>query len=238
MKILALDSTAKIASCAVLEDKRLLSLFNIDNGLTQSELLLPMIEASLENLGLKISDIRMLAVTVGPGSFTGVRIGTATVKGLAFGRDIPCAPVSTLEALAYNLIGCEGIVVSAMDARRAQVYTAIFHARNGEIERLSDDAALPIDTLADMLKKYDGERIYIVGDGYSIAHSRLSELGIKLECTPPLLTGQSAYSVGLVGLKMHSNGECVTDMQITPTYLRLPQAERERLSKIETEIKK
>lgn len=233
MKILSLDSTAKIASCAVMEDDKLLSLFSIDNGLTQSELLLPMIEDSLKSLKLTISDIDLFAVTVGPGSFTGVRIGTAIVKGLTFGKDKPISPVSTLEGLAYNLIGADGIIVPVMDARRGQVYTALFKGNNGKIERISEDNALPIVSLADILKEYENERIYLVGDGYKITRDKLLSLGVKLEDTPPLLIPENAYSVGLVGLKIYNESRSTTDRELTPTYLRLPQAERERLEKLE-----
>ena len=239
MKILSLDSTAKIASCAVLEDEKLLSLFNIDNGLTQSELLLPMVEDSLKSLNLSISDIDLFAVTCGPGSFTGVRIGTAVVKGLAFSKNIPISPVSTLEGLAYNLIGADGIIVPVMDARRGQVYTALFKGKDGKIERISEDTALPIVELVNILKEYEGERIYLVGDGYNVTRDKLLPLGIRLEATPPLLIPENAYSVGLVGLKMYRDGLCVSDRELAPTYLRLPQAERERLEKLENgDIKK
>ena len=123
MKILAFDTSAKVASVALTDDEKLLGVSNIDNGLTQSELVLPMAEDLIGRLGLNFSDVNLYAVTVGPGSFTGVRIGVATVKGLAFGRDIPTAPVSTLEALAENAAGLDGLIVPCMDARRGQFYT-------------------------------------------------------------------------------------------------------------------
>ncbi len=233
MKILSLDSTAKIASCALLEDDKLLSLFNIDNGLTQSELLLPMVEASFNSLKITISDVDLFAVTVGPGSFTGVRIGASVVKGLAFGRNIPIAPVSTLEALAYNLLGIDGIIVAVMDARRGQVYTAVFKSEGGRIIRLTEDNALPITALKEILKEYEGEKIYLTGDGYKVTRDKLTELGLNIQATPPLLISENAYSVGLVGLKMYNEGLAVCDTELVPTYLRAPQAERERLLKLE-----
>lgn len=239
MKILSLDSTAKIASCALIENDKLLSLFSIDNGLTQSELLLPMVEASLNSLKISVSDIDLFAVTVGPGSFTGVRIGTAVVKGLAFGRNIPISPVSTLEALAYNLIGLDGIIVATMDARRGQVYTALFKGEGGRIERLTEDNALPITALPELLAKYKGEKIYLTGDGYTVTRDKLTELGLEIQITPPLLIPENAYSVGLVGLRIYNEGLAVCDAELAPTYLRVPQAERERLEKLESgDIKK
>ena len=129
MKILAFDSTAKVASVAVTEGDRALLSYSIDNGLTQSELLLPMAESALKALRLTFADVGAYAVTVGPGSFTGVRIGVSLVKGLAFAKDIPCVEVSTLLALAENLRGTDGIIVPVMDARRSQVYTAILRER-------------------------------------------------------------------------------------------------------------
>ena len=236
MKILAFDSTAKSASVAVLEDERLLGLYNLDNGLTHSELLLPMAEALLSSLKLKIEDIGLFAAAVGPGSFTGVRIGAALVKGLAFGRDIPCAAVSTLEALAENLRGVKGYIIPCMDARRAQAYTATFRSCNGAVERLTEDRAISLSSLASELSGIAAP-IYIVGDGYDVATRALRAAGIKTEDTPPLLIQQSAYSIGLVALRQYRLGEVKSDREISPTYLRMPQAERERLERLKNESK-
>lgn len=231
MKILAFDSTARSASVALLEDERLLALYNIDNGLTHSELLLPMAEEILRSLRVDISEIGLFAASVGPGSFTGVRIGASLVKGLAFGRDIPCAAVSTLEALAENLRGTAGYIIPCMDARRAQVYTATFLSDGRTTKRLTDDRAISLSQLADELRGV-GEPIYLVGDGYDVAHRALSAAGIPLANTPPLAILQSAYSIGLVALRQHAEGRTVTDSEISATYLRVPQAERERLERL------
>lgn len=232
MKILAFDSTAKTASVAVTDGDRILLSYNIDNGLTQSELLLPMAEAALKALRLEFSDIDAFAVTAGPGSFTGVRIGAALVKGLAFGRDLPCVSVSTLEALSENLRGIKGIIVSCMDARRSQVYGAIFKSDGKDIMRITEDAALPISELYDILKAYTGTDIYLVGDGYDITYKTLSEMGLDgLRVTPPLLRQQNAASVGAVAKRKIEKGEVTTDEALTPIYLRMPQAERERLER-------
>lgn len=228
MKILAFDSTAKAASVAVTEDERLLALYTIDNGLTQSELLLPMAENVLKSLKLGFDDIDLLATSVGPGSFTGVRIGAALIKGLAFGKNTPCAAVSTLEALAENARGLSGVVVPCMDARRGQVYTAIFDTD----ERLLPDSAMSIEELGERLLAYRGRAIYLVGDGYNAAHKKLSEMGIELEMTPPLLLTENAYSVARVAYRQHKAGATVGDRELSPTYLRMPQAERERLERL------
>lgn len=232
MKILSFDSTAKIASVAVCDGEELLALYNIDNGLTQSELLLPMAENMLKALKLTLRDIDLLAVSVGPGSFTGVRIGTAIVKGLAFGRDIPTVGVSTLDELAENLRGLKGIIVPCMDARRSQVYNALFRSDGESLTRLTEDRAISIADLAKELSEYKGESIYLSGDGEAVAREKLLALGQELSVTPRLLIGQNAYSVARVAYRKYLNGEYTNDLGISPTYLRMPQAERERLEKL------
>ncbi len=230
MIILAFDGTAKCASCAVLRDEVCLGEYNIDNGLTQSELLLPMAESLMKSLKLEYSDVELFATSVGPGSFTGVRIGAALVKGLAFGRNIPCAEVSTLEALAENASGLRGIIVPAMDARRGQVYTAIFRCDGENLTRLCEDMAISITELGERLREFD-EPIYITGDGYEVARKNMSAMGLKLENTPVALRNESAASVAKVALRQYREGKTVSDVELSPTYLRLPQAERERLER-------
>lgn len=231
MIILAFDGTAKCASCAVLRDDACLGEYNIGNGLTQSELLLPMAESLMKSLKLNFSDVDLYATSVGPGSFTGVRIGAALVKGLAFGRDIPCASVSTLDALAENARGLCGIIVPAMDARRGQVYTAIFRCDGENLEKLTEDMAISIKDLASMLREYGSEHIYLVGDGYEVAKKGLTEDGLTIEITPKALRNESAASVARVALRQYKEGKTVSDSELSPTYLRLPQAERERLER-------
>ena len=232
MKILAFDSTAKVASCAVLEDGRVLAVYGIDNGLTQSELLLPMAEGILKSLGLGFDGIDAYAVSVGPGSFTGVRIGVSLVKGLAFGKNVPCIEVSTLDALAENLSGLEGILAPCMDARRNQVYNALFSCRGGEIKRLTEDRAISLSDLAEELRSFTDNKIYLSGDGYSVAKTALEKSGIITENTPELLINENAASVAKIAYKKYLAGEYVSDKEISPTYLRLPQAERERLERL------
>lgn len=232
MKILAFDSTAKTASVAVTENERMLAAYNVDNGLTQSELLLPMAEAMLKNLGITFSDIDAYAVNVGPGSFTGVRIGVSLVKGLAFSRGCPCIPVSTLESLAENLRGLCAIILPVMDARRNQVYTAIFRSDAQGITRLCEDVALPLPELYEKLKEFKGEPIYLVGDGYKVAEKALSSMGLEgLMKTPEILIAQNAVSTARIAYEKYERGEYTDDKEISPVYLRMPQAERERLEK-------
>ena len=231
MKILAFDGTAKAASVAVADGDRILAHYTVDNGLTQSELLLPMTEDMLRGLKLSFSDIDLYATSVGPGSFTGVRIGVSLIKGLAFGRNIPCVGVSTIEALAENLRGLKGIILPCMDARRGQVYSATFISDGKELKRLCDDRAIALKDLAEELRQYEGESIYISGDGYSVAKRTLTDLGIDLCDTPELLILENAASVAMVAKRKYESGEAVSDSELSPVYLRMPQAERERLER-------
>ncbi|NLK39638.1 MAG: tRNA (adenosine(37)-N6)-threonylcarbamoyltransferase complex dimerization subunit type 1 TsaB [Clostridiales bacterium] len=229
--ILAIDSTATVATVAVTRGRQLMSVSTSDTGHTHSETLLPMIESMLRNLHISIEDIGLFACATGPGSFTGVRIGVSIIKGLAFGRDIPCVSVSPLEALAENLSGLEGIFCPAMDARRNQVYNALFRCQNGKTERFVPDRAIAIADLATELAAFSEMPIYLSGDAYNLLTDNLPNYGIKPELTPELLRRQSAYSVALCGYDAFLSGKTVTAAALSPVYLRLPQAERERLKK-------
>ncbi|MBR2453480.1 MAG: tRNA (adenosine(37)-N6)-threonylcarbamoyltransferase complex dimerization subunit type 1 TsaB [Clostridia bacterium] len=232
MKILAIDSTAKICTAALCENESLLSLKVENAGMTHSETLLPMIEGILGEQNITVPDVDLFALSAGPGSFTGVRIGAATVKGLCFGRDTACVGVSSLEALAYNYINNEGIVASAMDARRDQVYFALFRVREGKVERLCKDMAVPTDEACELCLKYGDEPLYLSGDGAHLLYARLKE---KTDAEPiydEQRAGQNAYSVALCGYRAYLAGEGVSDRELRPTYLRLAQAERERLEKL------
>lgn len=228
MIILAIDSTAVSGSVAVCRDEELLCEFTLNIGNTHSETLLPMVESALGACGMEISDVDLFACDEGPGSFTGVRIGVATVKGLAFASDKPCVGVSTLEALAHNLIGFEGIACTVMNARREQVYNALFEVNNGEVKRLCEDRAIAISELEEELLKYNAP-VYLSGDGYGITLNGFKQLKCKI--TPEPLRYQSGYSVAACALKKYRDGNYVSDSRLTATYLRLPQAERERLEK-------
>ena len=188
-----------------------------------------MIEAALTHSGLSVSDIELFAASEGPGSFTGVRIGASTLKGLAFDRALPCVGVSTLEALAYNMIGFNGIICPVMNARRAQVYTALFRCDGVRLVRLTEDRAIAISELEDELLKYGDEKIYLCGDGYDVTASGFSSL--STHPTPELLRHQNAYSVAQCALAAYNRGEFKNDSEISATYLRLSQAERERLER-------
>ena len=161
-----------------------------------------------------------------------MRIGVSLIKGIAFGRNIPCVAVSTLEALAENITPLSGVLVPCMDARRGQLYTALFASNGIAAERLSPDSAISIKELADELIKQGNKDIYLSGDGYEVAKKTLLSLGVKTKETPPLLITENAYSVARVALRKYNRGEYMSDTEITATYLRLPQAERERLENL------
>ena len=218
MKILSLDSTAVTASVALCEDTKLLGEYTIRNGNTHSETLLPMVESLLHFFALSPDDIDLFAASAG------VRIGAATAKGLAFNTQKPCIGVSTLEALACNLGIVNGLICPVMNARRKQVYTALFRREDGVMTRLMEDSAIAIAELDEILKGYS-EPVYLTGDGYDITAELLTH---PILPTPERLRHQSAYSVAQVALCAYQSGKATTDAEMAPTYLRPSQAERER----------
>ena len=229
MYILALDSTAMTGAVAICRDRKLLASITLNTGNTHSETLLPSVEALLTMCGLTVGDIDLFACAKGPGSFTGVRIGASTVKGLAFGKDKPCIGVSTLDALAYNLRGFNGILCPVMNARRSQVYNALFRSKDGRIERLCPDRAIALADLEKELMTYENETVFLSGDGCDMTRAALA--ACDLGNTPEELIYQSGYSVAMCALEAYENGVRTSDAELVPTYLRLPQAERERLEK-------
>lgn len=229
MKIFACDSTAKTASVALCEDKILLAEFTQNGGNTHSETLLPMTEVLLNSMKTDIDEIDVFAVSEGPGSFTGVRIGAATVKGFAHRKNKPCIGISTLEALARNLaFGEDKIIVPVMDARRGQFYTAKFEFKNGALERIEDDSAKAFEELRAEIEAL-GRRVYLCGDGYAPARKLLGD-EFSFE-TPEKLRYQSAYSVAQIAYEKYLAGDRTSAEDLRPTYLRLPQAERDRINK-------
>lgn len=229
MKIFACDSTAKTASVALCEDNILLAEFTQNGGNTHSETLLPMTEVLLNSMKTDIDEIDIFAVSEGPGSFTGVRIGAATVKGFAHRKNKPCIGVSTLEALATNLsFGENKIIIPVMDARRGQFYTAKFAFKDGELIRLCDDMAQSFDDFLEEVRELGG-KVYLCGDGYNAGRKLLGD-EYSYE-TPEKLRYQSAYFVAQIAYKKYLDGDRTSAEELRPTYLRLPQAERDRLEK-------
>lgn len=223
MKILAVDSSAKSASVAVAENGRLISECFVNNALTHSRTLMPMVDNALSQADMSLDGIDVLCVNTGPGSFTGIRIGVAAVKGLAAADNKPCAGVSTLESIAYNFVDENCIVCAAMDARCNQVYTALFRCNGTEVVRICEDKAVSIDELGEELLGFS-EKIYLAGDGAEICFRAFGE---KLENAS--LSGenrryQRAFGAALAAEK---NNNFTDSALLAPVYLRLPQAERE-----------
>jgi len=236
---LALESSAKPASVAVCLDGELLGLYFQNRGLTHSRTLLQMAESLLKDLDMQISEIDVVAVARGPGSFTGVRIGVSAAKGLAWGLDVPVCGVSTLEAMAYQAPVPGGLLCPVMDARRGQVYNALFALNDSGMMRLVEDRAISLEALADELRAYAGGStgecmgvggggpILLTGDGASIAHEYLTAARIDCRVAPGMQRWQSAYGVALAS----ADAATVPAIELEPSYLRPSQAEREKLGK-------
>lgn len=230
MKILAFDTAAKTASVALNENGKIISEFFLDSGFTHSETVLPMAKALLDASKVKSEEIDVFAVNCGPGSFTGLRIGIAAVKAMAMANNKKCAAVSSLEALAYNTLGLNGIICPVMDARCGQVYTAFFENNGIEIKRLSEDHTVMADFLADEIKNaYPNTKVIFVGDGTKIMRSKLQN---DYYISAPLaeLNGK-ASSVSKVAEKIIEMGNLVSAGELSPNYLKLAQAEKEKLER-------
>lgn len=229
MKLLTLESSAKAASCAVLSDGEPLASAWQATGLTHSRTLLPMAADLLKNSGLSLADMDAVAVAAGPGSFTGLRIGISAAKGLAWGAEKPCLGVSTLEAMAWPLCHLEGIVVCAMDARRKQIYNAVFRCEKGLLTRLREDRAISLEDTAADLRGLEGP-MTIVGDGAALCYDYFLTAGVPCALAPAHLRLQSAVGVGMAACRLWPQG-AVSPQDLRPNYLRLSQAERERLAR-------
>ena len=232
MKILAFETSAKAGSVALLENGKLLGENYQNTGLTHSQTLMSMAEALLAHCGLSVKDLEAVAVAAGPGSFTGVRIGVAAAKGLAWGGEKPCYGVSTLEAMALNLGVYEGVVCPVMDARRSQVYNALFSAEGGVLTRLQPDRAISLEDLGKELKNYE-KPIFLVGDGSILCYNTLVEGVPQLRLPPEHRMHQRAAGVALLAQRQIEAGLPGDGAALTPNYLRLSQAERERLAREE-----
>nr|WP_326166915.1 tRNA (adenosine(37)-N6)-threonylcarbamoyltransferase complex dimerization subunit type 1 TsaB [uncultured Oscillibacter sp.] len=230
MRILALETAAKAVSAAITEDGKVLASGYQDTGLTHSRTLMPIVEGLLRNTGMTVGDLDAVAVSAGPGSFTGVRIGVSAAKGLAFAGDKPCIGVSTLAALARNVAFAGGLIVCAMDARRQQVYNALFEARDGAPARLTPDRAIALADLAEALRD-DPRPKTVLGDGGQMCFDYLTAAGVPCRLAPAHLVKEDAVSVALEAEELARAGGLVTAQELAPVYLRPPQAERLRLER-------
>ena len=230
MLTLAFESSAKAASVALLRDGSLISQYSQCSGLTHSRTLLPMAEDLLKNAELTLSDIDLFAVAHGPGSFTGIRIGVSTVKGRSWACDKPCVGVSTRESMAWHGLAAGGLICPVMDARRQQVYNALFEIREGKPFRLTEDRPLSLAELCEKLRSLDGVP-FLVGDGAALTARFLEKEGLPFRMAPENLLWQSAWGVGMAALDKTPGDS----QSLLPVYLRLSQAERERQERMKAE---
>ena len=230
MLILAFETSAKAASVALMEGAKLLGESYQNTGLTHSQTLMVMAEDALKQSGKTIDDVTAVAVAEGPGSFTGVRIGVAAAKGFAWGKNLPCYGVSTLEAMAASLGIFDGYICPVMDARRSQVYNALFAVNCGKVTRIRDDRAISLQDLGEDVKNLD-KPVFLVGDGSILCYNTLSEEVPNLILPPEHRMHQRACGVGLAAAEQMAQGIPGNGAELTPNYLRLSQAERERAAR-------
>ncbi|MBU5293002.1 tRNA (adenosine(37)-N6)-threonylcarbamoyltransferase complex dimerization subunit type 1 TsaB [Anaerosalibacter bizertensis] len=226
MKVLAIDTSSVVATCAVLDEEKLLGEYTLNQDMTHSERLIPMIKTLMDSLKLKPEDIDLFAGSVGPGSFTGLRIGLATIKGLAHVVDKSVIGISTLEALAFN-VPFDGIVIPIMDARRDRVYTGIYRWENGKLLNIMEPTILNIDELLDIVdSKY--EKVLFNGDGTLVFKDRIDEkLKDKALYAPISLNMAKASSIGELALLKWEEGSQENYFNLSPDYLRESQAQRQ-----------
>ena len=232
MLILAFETTAKAGSVALLDETKLLGESYQNTGLTHSQTLMVMAEDLLRSCGKTVADVTAVAVAEGPGSFTGVRIGVAAAKGMSWGGELPCYGVSTLEAMALTLGAWQGYVCPCMDARRSQVYNALFYVNCGALERVTEDRAISLAELKTELEHIDGP-IFLVGDGAALAYKTLSADIPELILPPEHRQHQRASGVALAAAAKIAAGQPGDGNALTPNYLRLSQAERERMERMQ-----
>lgn len=230
MLVLAFETSAKAASVALMDGEKLLGESYQNTGLTHSQTLMPMAQDLLKSCGYIPQQVQAVAVAAGPGSFTGIRIGVAAAKGFAWGKELPCYGVSTLEAMALNMSVYDGYVVPVMDARRSQVYTATFLAEQGKLTRLCEDRAISLEQLGNEMKIFE-KPIFLVGDGSNLCYNTLSGTVSDLVLPPEHRMHQRAAGVALAAVKMIAAGIPGNGAELTPNYLRLSQAERERMER-------
>jgi len=228
--ILAFETSAKAASVALMENGKLLGESYQNTGLTHSQTLMVMAEDVLKQCGKTAQDVEAVAVAEGPGSFTGVRIGVAAAKGFAWGSEIPCYGVSTLEAMAESLGVFDGYVCPCMDARRSQVYNALFLAEGGKLTRVAEDRAIALADLKTDLEQLGGP-IYLVGDGAELTNRTLAAEIPNLILPPEHRMHQRAVGVAILAKRMAEAGLAPSGGELNPNYLRLSQAEREKLER-------
>lgn len=228
MKILGLDSSGIVASVAIVEDDVLIAEYTVNYKKTHSQTLLPMLDEIVKMTELDLNSIDAIAVAAGPGSFTGLRIGSATAKGLGLALKKPLIAIPTVEGLAYNLYDISGLICPIMDARRKQVYTGIYRFTDHQLKVVEDQMAVPMETVIEKLNQY-GEAVTFLGDGVPVFHELIAEkMTVPYSFAPAHVNKQRAAAVATLGEIYYRQGKTETAMEHVPDYLRVSQAERER----------
>lgn len=228
MKILGLDSSGIVASVAIVEDDVLIAEYTVNYKKTHSQTLLPMLDEIAKMTELDLNSIDAIAVAAGPGSFTGLRIGSATAKGLGLALKKPLIAIPTVEGLAYNLYDISGLSCPIMDARRKQVYTGIYRFTDHQLKVVEDQMAVPMETVIEKLNQY-GETVTFLGDGVPVFHELIAEkMTVPYSFAPAHVNKQRAAAVAALGEIYYRQGKTETAMEHVPDYLRVSQAERER----------
>ena len=231
MKILGLDSSGIVASVAIVEDDVLIAEYTVNYKKTHSQTLLPMLDEIAKMTELDLNSIDAIAVAAGPGSFTGLRIGSATAKGLGLALKKPLIAIPTVEGLAYNLDDISGLICPIMDARRKQVYTGIYRFTDHQLKVVEDQMAVPMETVIEKLNQY-GEAVTFLGDGVPVFHELIAEkMTVPYSFAPAHVNKQRAAAVATLGEIYYRQGKTETAMEHVPDYLRVSQAERERAAR-------
>jgi len=231
MKILGLDSSGIVASVAIVEDDVLIAEYTVNYKKTHSQTLLPMLDEIAKMTEFDLNSIDAIAVAAGPGSFTGLRIGSATAKGLGLALKKPLIAIPTVEGLAYNLYDISGLICPIMDARRKQVYTGIYRFTDHQLKVVEDQMAVPMETVIEKLNQY-GETVTFLGDGVPVFHELIAEkMTVPYSFAPAHVNKQRAAAVAALGEIYYRQGKTETAMEHVPDYLRVSQAERERAAR-------
>ncbi len=231
MKVLGIDSSGMVASIAVVEDMQMLGEYTINYKKTHSQTLLPMLDEVAKMIELDLADIDVIAVAAGPGSFTGLRIGSATAKGLGLALKKPLVSVPTLEGIAFNFCGSDKVICPMMDARRSQVYTGIYEFDGNTLRKVEDQMAVPVEEILEKLNTI-GKEVVLAGDGVPVYMEQIEKyLKVPYLVAPAHLNRQRAGAVAVLGMQYAKEGKTETAMEHQPDYLRLSQAERERVEK-------
>lgn len=230
MKILAFDTSAKVSTVSIVDEEKVIAEYSINLNFTHSQTIMPMCEEILKQTKISLNEIDAFAVCVGPGSFTGLRIGISAIKGMSYALNKPCIEIKTLDALSYNMLDFDGIICSVMDARCNQVYNCIYENNGGNLEKITEDRAIILDDLLEELKEFK-KVVILVGDGADLCYNKFKDALPNIKLASVSNRYQRASSVGLLAVNKFKQGLFVDACKLMPKYLRLPQAQRELMAK-------